>query len=226
MSTMGMNWLPFVEWGYILHVATLVVVTVLGVLLLIVPCVLTRARPAARNAVVFLLLGVAYMFVQIWAILKLSQFVAHPLLASALVLSAMLIASGAGAAFLTRTAAHATRKIVFLCAAIVLAIALYPLLSGLFLAQPMWIRLSVAVVWLVLPAFFMGFPFPYSLARLKREAEVPWALALNGFGSVIGALLATLIAVHFGLLALAASAVVAYALVALLARSPAGAASM
>jgi hypothetical protein len=96
MSTMGMNWLPFVEWGYILHVATLAVVAVLGVLLLIVPCVLTRARPAARSAVVFFLLGVAYMFVQIWAILKLSQFVAHPLLASALVLSAMLIASGAG----------------------------------------------------------------------------------------------------------------------------------
>ena len=45
---------------------------------------------------------------------------------------------------------------------------------------------------------------------------MPWALALNGFGSVIGALLATLMAVHFGLLALAIAAVVAYALVALL----------
>jgi hypothetical protein len=59
----------------------------------IVPCISTRARPSLRTATLFLALGVAYMFVQMWAIYKLSQFVAHPLLAAALVLSAMLAAS-------------------------------------------------------------------------------------------------------------------------------------
>ncbi|MBA2242722.1 MAG: hypothetical protein H0W04_07515, partial [Chthoniobacterales bacterium] len=97
ISNMGLSWLPFVEWGYILHVAALVVVTLLGVFLLIVPCLLTRARPAPRSVLLFFLLGVAYMFVQIGAIYRVSQLIAHPLLAAALVLSAMLIASGAGA---------------------------------------------------------------------------------------------------------------------------------
>jgi hypothetical protein len=88
-----------------------------------------------------------------------------------------------------------------------------------FFPLPTWVRAVTAVIWLAIPAFFMGFPFPYSLGRLSKQSDVPWALALNGFGSVIGALLATLVAVHFGLLALAMAAVVAYALVALLSRT-------
>ena len=221
ISTMGMAWLPFVEWGYILHVATLVVVTLLGVLLLIVPCVATRARPSLRTATLFLALGVAYMFVQMWAIYKLSQFVAHPLLAAALVLSAMLAASGAGAVVLTRgETRRPARTVAFVCAALMLAAVLFPLLLRWFYPQPIGVRVAVAIFWLALPAFFMGFPFPYSLGRLAKQTDIPWALALNGFGSVLGSLLATLVAVHFGLLALAASAVVLYGAVALLTLGP------
>ena len=221
MSTMGMDWLPFVEWGYILHVATLVVVTLLGLLLLIVPCVATRARPNLRTATLFLALGVAYMFVQIWAIFKLSQFVAHPLLAAALVLSAMLAASGAGAVVLTRgEQRRPARTVALTCAALVVATVLFPLLLRLFYPQPTGLRVAVAIVWLALPAFFMGFPFPYALSRLGKPTDIPWALALNGLGSVLGSLLATLIAVHFGLLALAGTAVALYAVVALLTITP------
>lgn len=215
ISMMGMSWLPFVEWGYILHVATLVIVALLGLLLLLVPRFATRARPKAGTILLFFLLGVGYMFVQIWAIHKLSQFVAHPLLAAALVLFAMLAASGAGAAILTR--GHATRpgrNFALVCGALGLAILLFPLVLDIFYPHPIWLRVVIAVAWLGLPAFFMGFPFPYLLGRLTRETDVPWALALNGFGSVLGALLATLVAVHFGLQALALLALVVYAIVA------------
>ena len=216
LQTMGMSWLPFVEWGYLLHVATLVVVTVLGVLLLIVPCILTRARPTLRNATLFFSLGVAYMFVQIWAIYKLSQLVAHPLLAAALVLSAMLCASGAGAVFLTARSDRPRRILGSLCLLLLLAALIFPLLLRAFYPQASWLRAAVGVSWLALPAFFMGFPFPYSLARLAKETDVPWALALNGFGSVIGSLGATLVAVHFGFVALVLSAVALYAVILLL----------
>ena len=217
ISTMGMGWLPFVEWGYILHVATLAVVALLGVLFLIVPCLFVRSQPALQTAGLFFLLGVAYMFVQSWMIQKLSQFVAHPLLASAIVLSAMLSASGAGAAILTRNpAATPGRKFLLLCGGLAVAMALFPFLMRWIFPQALWLRIALAIAWLALPAFFMGFPFPYSLMRLRKESDVPWALALNGFGSVLGALLATLVAVHFGLLALGLSALVLYALIAMI----------
>ena len=219
MATMGMAWLPFVEWGYIMHVAAFAVVTLLGLVLLIGPCVMTRARPALRTALLFFSLGVAYMFVEIWAIYKVTQLVAHPLLASALVLSAMFTASGAGAALLTDARRlRSTRSLVFLCAAVAISILVLPLIVRLFFAQAIWTRVLLAVAWVAAPAFFMGFPFPYALSRLTRETEVPWALALNGFGSVVGSLLAILIAAHFGFLVLGVTAITFYLLVALLCR--------
>ena len=49
-------------------------------------------------------------------------------------------------------------------------------------------------------AFCMGMPFPLALTEIGAEAEdlVPWAWAVNGCASVIAAVLATLLAVHFG----------------------------
>ena len=219
MATMGMAWLPFVEWGYIMHVAAFAVVTLLGIILLIGPCLLTRARPGLRTALLFFSLGVAYMFVEIWAIYKVTQLVAHPLLASALVLSAMFAASGAGAALLTGAGRlRPTRSLVFLCSAVAISILLLPPIVQLFFAQAIWTRALLAVAWVAAPAFFMGFPFPYALSRLTRETEVPWALALNGFGSVVGSLLAILIAAHFGFLVLGIAAIAFYFLAALLCR--------
>ncbi len=213
MSSMGLSWLPFIEWGYILHVATLLVVTLLGLLLLVLPCIFTRARPTLRHATLFFSLGGAYMFVQIWAIYRLSQLIGQPLLAAALVLSAMLVASGAGAVLLRADAeVQGRRRFTLLLIALLVTGAIFPVLLAAVYPFPIWARGLAGVLWLVVPAFFMGFPFPYSLARLPRSSDVPWALALNGFGSVLGSLLATLVAVHFGFIALAASAVALYAL--------------
>ena len=49
-------------------------------------------------------------------------------------------------------------------------------------------------------AFFLGMPFPLGLTSLSKHAPewVPWAWGINGCASVISAILATLIAIHFG----------------------------
>jgi len=46
----------------------------------------------------------------------------------------------------------------------------------------------------------MGMPFPLGLVALAEGAEdlVPWAWGINGFASVVAAILATLLAIHFG----------------------------
>jgi hypothetical protein len=43
---------------------------------------------------------------------------------------------------------------------------------------------------------------------------VPWAWALNGFASVVGAVLATVLAIHFGFIAVVVVAVALYLLAA------------
>ena len=49
-------------------------------------------------------------------------------------------------------------------------------------------------------AFCMGMPFPLGLARLGDKAPdlIPWAWAINGCASVLSAVLATVLAIHFG----------------------------
>jgi hypothetical protein len=46
----------------------------------------------------------------------------------------------------------------------------------------------------------MGMPFPLGLRRVAEQAPdfVPWAWGINGFASVVSAVLATLLAIHFG----------------------------
>ena len=46
----------------------------------------------------------------------------------------------------------------------------------------------------------MGMPFPLGLARLGegRPGLIPWAWAINGCASVLGAVIAALFAIEFG----------------------------
>ncbi|HKS36474.1 MAG TPA: hypothetical protein VJW76_04740 [Verrucomicrobiae bacterium] len=219
VSAMGNEWIPFVEWGYLLQVASLLVTGVLGVFLLIVPCAATRARPSLRGALLFFVLGVGYMFVEIWAIYKLTQLLSSPTVASTHVLTIMLAASGAGAAVLARaeTAPKLQRAVPGMIVALLLLSWLeFPALTSLILPQSLPIRVVIASVWIAVPAFFMGFPFPFALGQLRRHEEIPWALALNGLGSVLGSLGATLVAVHCGLTALALAGAGSYVLVGVL----------
>jgi hypothetical protein len=58
----------------------------------------------------------------------------------------------------------------------------------------------------------MGMPFPLGLRRLAEEAPdfVPWAWGINGFASVVSAVLATLLAIHFGFTVVIALALLLY----------------
>jgi hypothetical protein len=67
------------------------------------------------------------------------------------------------------------------------------------------VKITVAVV-LILPlAGLMGVLFPQRMRRIERidPALVPWAWGANSAASVIGSIVALIIAVHFGFSAVA-----------------------
>ena len=97
------------------------------------------------------------------------------------------------------------KRPVFISAGMVIALSLLYLLSldGLFallIGLPEVMRILVCVVLIAPLAFFLGMPFPLGLTYLSEHAPewVPWAWGINGCASVISAILATLIAIHFG----------------------------
>ena len=59
------------------------------------------------------------------------------------------------------------------------------------------LRVLLSVVLIAPLAFFMGMPFPLGLRRVAEQAPdfVPWAWGINGFASVVSAVLATLLAI-------------------------------
>ena len=214
VKRLGSDWLPYIEWGYLVQFAALSLAVLLGLGLLILPCMLIRRTAELTNGAVFFLLGLAFMFIELWAIFRLSFFLSKTQLATALVLTMLLAASGVGAFLLTRRA-RPRITLVALLGTLVLTITAFPYLIEVVFTSGLWLRTLVAALWLVPVALLMGFPFPYALSRL-RDNELPWALALNGFGSVVGGLAATMVAVHSGLTALAVSGVALYVIAATL----------
>jgi hypothetical protein len=203
-----------IEWAYLIVVATLVQAAVVGCLFILLPLSRVR-RPwtgGLRYGSYFLVLGLAFLFVEIAFIQKFTLFLGHPLYAIAVVLASFLVFAGAGSAY----SAHMKRPVSIAVAGIVgIAVTYLLVLPSLFawligVADPLRILLSV---FLIAPlAFFMGMPFPLGLRRVAADAPdfVPWAWGINGFASVVSAVLATLLAIHFGFTVVIALALLLY----------------
>ncbi|WP_435626454.1 SAM-dependent methyltransferase [Candidatus Ferrigenium straubiae] len=205
------------DWSYPLLVATLLQAIAASVLLILVPLALSSCRrtlPGAPVALYFLAIGFAFMFMEIAFIQKFVLFLAHPLYAVAVVLCAFLVFAAAGS-WLAGRWQTANKVLIAVVAMGVLALLYLAFLPGLFrslihLSDAAKIIISVA---LIAPlATCMGVPFPTGMMRLAGTAEsaIPWAWAINGFASVVGAVLATLLAIHLGFAAVILLAVLIY----------------
>ncbi len=217
-----------IEWGYLVLVATLAQAVLLGLLLILVPLSLARhAWPAGAGrdfGFYFLLLGLAFLFVEIAFIQKFILFLSNPLYSVAVVLSGFLVFAGVGSAlsesFAGRVPWPAVSPVTIAVAAIAVLALVYvkllPVVFAAFIGYPDAARIALSLALIAPLAFFMGMPFPIGLQRLSRSAPgfVPWAWGINGFASVVSAVLATLLAIEFGFNVVIVIALVFYALAA------------
>lgn len=223
--------LPLLDWGYPLLVVALLQGVLAGVALILLPVArLARAVPGAprlRTAVYFGALGLGFMLLEIAFIQKFTLLLGNPVYAVALVLTVFLAGAGAGSALASErlpvraAAAGIAAWAVLLLAALAVA-------GDSLVALPGLARATLAVLAVLPLAFLMGVPFPAGVAWLGRAspALVPWAWAVNGCASVVGAVVAALLAVHLGFSAVVAWALACYAVAAFaLPRVPAAPAS-
>jgi hypothetical protein len=94
----------------------------------------------------------------------------------------------------------------------VLYLFLLPPLFDALIALPDAAKIAISLALIAPLAFCMGMPFPLGIAEVARAGAdlVPWAWGINGCASVISAILATLLAIHFGFTAVVSLAVVLY----------------
>ena len=77
---------------------------------------------------------------------------------------------------------------------------LLPVVFERFIGCPDIVKIVLSVLLIAPLALGMGMPFPLGLDRLAESAPdfIPWAWGINGFASVMSAVLATLLAIEFG----------------------------
>ncbi|MBU1425882.1 MAG: SAM-dependent methyltransferase [Gammaproteobacteria bacterium] len=211
--------MPLLDWSYPLLVATLLQSIAASALLILAPLALSRCRrslPGVPVALYFLAIGFAFMFMEIAFIQKFVLFLSHPLYAVAVVLCAFLLFAAAGSWLAGRW--QAANKVMLAVSAMgALSLLYLAILPGLFQALihlPDAAKIFISVLLIAPLAMCMGVPFPTGLTRLAgtKEEAIPWAWAINGFASVVGAVLATLLAIHLGFASVILLAVLIYAL--------------
>jgi hypothetical protein len=230
----GQSGLVFVDAGYLVVVLALLLAVAASAVLILSPlawlprgAVRSAAPGRMRVAFYFLLIGFAFLFIEIAFIHRFSLFLGHPLGAIAVTLAGFLVSAGVGSGISRRAAARWPQAaILFAVAAIVglgaaYATALPPLFGGL-MGLPLPAKIAVALGLLAPLGFVMGLPFPLGLGRVSERAPglLPWAWGINGCASVVAAVMASLLAMHVGFTALLVLALGLYAAAGLLFAGP------
>jgi len=218
----GMDWrinLGVVVLGMLLVISALAVLA-----FLVLPLALYRRQSGGHRArlpalLYFIAIGFGYILVEISLIQRFVLFLGHPTYALTVVVFLLLLSSGAGSVAARRRVTGPGR-ILFLLGAITALIGLnlivLPWLLSAAVGLPFVVKLFLSAVVLAPLGFLMGMPFPTGL-RLVETVE--WAWALNAAASVLGSVLAMIIAIHFGLTITLACAAGAYLLAALCSRT-------
>jgi spermidine synthase len=212
-----------IDWKVNLGVAVLGMVLVISLLAVLAFLVIPLAfRGSGRQQRVtglmyFVVVGLGYILVEITFIQRFVLFLGHPTYALTVVVFLLLLSSGAGSLASREWLADGKRTplpIAFIVVALVLYVFIMPRLLDQLVGLPFIAKLLVSSLLLVPLGFAMGMPFPTGLRALAsipvpefpspRETEadensVEWAWAMNAASSVLGSVLAMVIAIRFGL---------------------------
>ena len=223
-----------IDWKVNLGIAILGVVLLVSIVavlaFLVVPLALSPETRSGRSLRVlyFIAIGLGYIMVEIAFIQRFVLFLGYPTYALTVVVFLMLLSSGAGSLVSRRWFSEPTRVLVAL-AFIVVALSIYvfvlphllethdrPRLHGeaadqRAAADPAGLRHGDAVSQRPARAVIGE-----SAAKSSEHGAVEWAWAMNAASSVLGSVLAIVVAIQFGLTVTLACGAAAYLLAMLL----------
>ncbi|MFN7974351.1 MAG: hypothetical protein U0166_18715 [Acidobacteriota bacterium] len=221
--------------GQIVLAAMLAASALLAALFVLLPLGIASRRAlggggVAADTIFFGAIGLGFMLLEISLVQRCVLFVGYPTYALSVVLSTLLLSAGAGSlrapAWGAIPAARPPRLLAALVPIALAHVALLPTLFSRLLGTPLPLRIAVTVAALAPLGFVLGGFFPTGIAILRERAPglVPWAWGVNGSASVVGSVLAVVLAMSRGFRAVTIAALGLYAVaVAAMALRPRGA---
>jgi len=156
--------------------------------------------------------GLGYIMVEIAFIQRFVLFLGHPTYALTVVIFLLMLSSGAGSLFSRLWIPRAEMgwvPIALVVATLLTYVFFLPSRLAALVGMDFGYRLLASGVLLIPLGFVMGMPFPTGLRVLAAspapefpaspDNAVEWAWAMNAAASVLGSVLAMVIAIQFGL---------------------------
>jgi hypothetical protein len=221
-----------VNLGVLVLLLVLIISIAAVLAFLILPLALRgSSRQSPLPLLYFVAVGLGYILVEIAFIQRFVLFLGHPTYALTVVIFLLMLSSGAGSLFSRRWLPRtemAWMPIALVIAALIVNVFFLPRWLEAWVGLELYSRIAVSAVLLAPLGFVMGMPFPTGLralaagpvANVSEEASegnaVEWAWAMNAAASVLGSVLAMVIAIQFGLNVTLACGVAAYIIALLL----------
>jgi spermidine synthase len=154
----------------------------------------------------FALLGIGFMVVEVVFMRRMMLYLGYPALALSVILFSILVGAGLGGMAGQRLIS-AGRDIKLFGVLIILAVlfSFYLFLSigimDTIMGKHIALRSIAAIVILLVPAFFMGMPFPFGMALASKQisGSSTWMWGINGVASVAGSVIATVVSLLYGM---------------------------
>jgi spermidine synthase len=221
-----------IDWKVNLGVLVLLLVLVISLAavaaFLILPLLLQGVRQSPLPLFYFVAVGLGYILVEIAFIQRFVLFLGHPTYALTVVIFLLMLSSGGGSLMSRRWLVRTELAWLPLALAIIaLAVEVFvlPHVLSVWVGLRFAYRLAISGILLVPLGFVMGMPFPTGLRALAASSHfnhqsavgrehnaVEWAWAMNAGASVLGSVLAMVIAIEFGLTVTLACGAAAYLL--------------
>ena len=218
-----------IDWKVNLGVLVLLVVFAVSIVavaaFLLLPLALKKGRPSPFRVLYFVAIGLGYILVEIAFIQRFVLFLGHPTYALTVVIFLLMLSSGAGSLTSRRWILRTELGWIPLLLAVLVLIGysfFLPHVLADWVGLRFTLRLAISATVLVPLGFVMGMPFPIGLRALagmagnspdgevSSHSAVEWAWAMNAAASVLGSVLAMVIAIEFGLTATLACGAAAY----------------
>jgi hypothetical protein len=161
----------------------------------------------ARSAAYFAALGLGFMFFEICLIQKLTLFLGFPTYSLTVTLMALLVFTGLGSLATPLYRRQPDRNLALLLLVVLASGAFYRFGMDTVIAQlmaaPLAVRILTAVAFIAPLGLALGAFMPLGLSTLAGATEhgreyVAWGWAVNGFASVLGSVLTTILSMTFG----------------------------
>lgn len=195
--------------------ASLTLLTLVAISALVVLAVLLApARGSVRHASMrtlfvssayFLTIGIAFMFVEISLIQRMSLFLGHPIYGLAIVLFSLILATGIGSLLCEHLMRPSTVPLLGWPLALAIYVATLPAWLGTVLdaTEPgsLLVRASICLMTIVPAGVLMGLMFPAGLKLCNRldPRMTPWLWAVNGAAGVLASGVAVLVSIETSL---------------------------